>query len=243
MGLEPKGKQEIRGHVWSQLECSGVTRFPGAKGRVPNFVGAERAARILASLPIWKRARVVKVNPDAPQLPVRRLALREGKILYMAVPRLRSLECFIELDPDSLGRNLARSATIVGATRYGRPVRAHELQPIDLVVVGAVAVNTRGARVGKGGGYADLEYALLREAGKVTPRTPVVTTVHALQVVPYDLEMCEHDIVLDWIVEPEGALRCGQEYPKPSGIHWDILHAEKIEAIPVLGAFHHSAST
>ncbi|HLC41497.1 MAG TPA: 5-formyltetrahydrofolate cyclo-ligase [Methylomirabilota bacterium] len=240
MGLEPREKREIREHVWSRLRCSGVARFPGAKGRIPNFVGAERAAKTLGSLPIWKRARVLKVNPDAPQLPVRRLALREGKTVYMAVPRLRSLECFIELDPVRLGEDLAKSASIVGAWRYGRLVQIHEVQPIDLVIIGAVAVNTRGARVGKGGGYADLEYALLREAGKVSARTPVVTTVHALQVVPHDLEMCEHDIALDWIVEPDAALRCGQEYPKPNGIHWEILSAEKIETIPVLAALHHS---
>ena len=66
MGLESKGKQEIREQVWSQLGCSRVSRFPGARGRIPNFVGAERAAQILGFLPIWKRARVVKADLDAP---------------------------------------------------------------------------------------------------------------------------------------------------------------------------------
>ena len=44
------------------------------------------------------------------------------------------------------------------------------LPPIDLIVCGAVAVNARGARVGKGGGFSDLEYGLLAEAGRVGPR-------------------------------------------------------------------------
>jgi 5-formyltetrahydrofolate cyclo-ligase len=92
-------KSEIRQKVWLSMQREGVARFPGAVGRIPNFVGAERAAQLLREMAVWRRALVVKVNPDAPQLPVRRLALAEGKILYMAVPRLRSEKCFAEIDP------------------------------------------------------------------------------------------------------------------------------------------------
>src|SRR5262245_22710322 len=104
-------KAEIRQKVWQAIEREGVGRFPGAGGRIPNFVGAERAAQLLREMAVWRRALVVKVNPDAPQLPVRRLALAEGKILYMAVPLLRSEKCFVEIDPQRLGKKavLARS--------------------------------------------------------------------------------------------------------------------------------------
>src|SRR6266540_5987164 len=57
-------------------------------GHIPDFIGSEQAAARLAELPIWRQARVVKANPDAAQAPVRLRALRDGKILYMAVPRL-----------------------------------------------------------------------------------------------------------------------------------------------------------
>ncbi|MBI5628854.1 MAG: 5-formyltetrahydrofolate cyclo-ligase, partial [Candidatus Rokubacteria bacterium] len=60
-------KQDVREATWRLLEVHRAARFPGAKGRIPNFVGAERAALALASLGAWKRARVIKVNPDAPQ--------------------------------------------------------------------------------------------------------------------------------------------------------------------------------
>jgi hypothetical protein len=73
-----------------------VAGFPGAKGRIPNFAGAPLTAARLASLPPWRAARVVKANPDAPQLPVRARALVDGKLLYMAVPSLtdeRPLSC------------------------------------------------------------------------------------------------------------------------------------------------------
>lgn len=231
-------KQDLREATWRLLEVHRAARFPGAKGRIPNFVGAERAAVTLASLPVWKRARVIKVNPDAPQIPVRRQALREGKIVYMAVPKLRDEECFIELDPSRLGKNLARAATIQGADRFGRRVRVEEVKPLDLIVCGSVAVDGQGGRVGKGGGYSDLEFGLLREAGVVGARTPIVTTVHALQVVPHAIIMLPHDIPVDWIVTPEGPLRCGTRHPKPRGIYWEHLSEEKIAAIPVLRRLH-----
>jgi len=43
-----RSKDEIRHAVWSQLKEHGVARFPGAEGRIPNFVGAEACARLLA---------------------------------------------------------------------------------------------------------------------------------------------------------------------------------------------------
>jgi hypothetical protein len=35
-----RAKQAVRERVWGLLEHERVTRFPGAKGRVPNFAGA-----------------------------------------------------------------------------------------------------------------------------------------------------------------------------------------------------------
>jgi 5-formyltetrahydrofolate cyclo-ligase len=234
---EPRGKQEMRERVWRAMEIHGAARFPGAKGRIPNFAGAERAALQLQSLPEWRRARVVKINPDAPQLPVRRLALREGKLVYMAVPRLRSEEPFLELDPARLGTRGAKAATIKGATVHGRPVNLDNMRPIDLVVCGSVVVNGRGGRLGKGGGYSDIEYGLLRAHGLINERTTMVTTVHPLQIVPHQLPRLPHDITLDWIVTPDGLLRCARGLPRPRGIYWDYLDDDAIAAIPVLGEF------
>ncbi len=232
----PTSKAELREHVWRLLEARGVARFPGAKGRIPNFVGAERAALQLQSLPAWRQARTVKINPDAPQLPVRRLALREGKRVYTAVPRLRALECFLELDPARLGARALQAASIKGAERLGRPVRLDEVPPVDLIVCGAVAANGRGGRVGKGGGFSDLEYALLAERGRVSERTPIVTTVHPLQIVPQAFEMRSHDIPLDVIVTPDGAMPLTRAYPRPRGLQREALTPEQVAEIPVLRA-------
>jgi 5-formyltetrahydrofolate cyclo-ligase len=227
-------KQALREQVWRILETRRIARFPGARGRIPNFVGAERAAERLATLAAWKKARVLKVNPDAPQIPVRRRALDEGKVLYMAVPRLTDQRCFIELDPARLGKRAARAGTIKGAVALGRPVKIGDMRHLDLIVCGSVAVNRCGERVGKGGGYSDLEFGLLRAAGAVGSATPVVTTVHLLQIVDERIEMLPHDIPLDWIVTPDHAYRCSRRHAKPAGVYWDYLTEEKVAAIPVL---------
>jgi 5-formyltetrahydrofolate cyclo-ligase len=239
---EPASKQDVRERVWRAMEAHGVARFPGTRGRIPNFAGAERAALRLAERPEWRRARVVKINPDAPQLPVRRLALGEGKLVYMAVPRLRALACFAELDPARLGPLAARAATIAGAAKHGRPVELDEMRPIDLIVCGSVGVTGQGMRVGKGGGYSDLEYGLLVERGLVTARTAVFTTAHPLQIVPALIDREPYDLVVDHIVTPEGVLSCAGRLARPRGIYWEFLDEAKIGAIPILARVQASRS-
>jgi 5-formyltetrahydrofolate cyclo-ligase len=212
-----------------------VARFPGAEGRIPNFTGAERAATLLAARPEWQRARVVKINPDAPQLPVRVQALKDGKRLYMPVPRLAAERPFLELDPARLDASPRQAASIKGADRYGRAVAIAEMAPVDLVVCGSVAVNRRGVRLGKGGGFSDLEFALLTEAGLLPATAPLTTTVHPLQVLDGDLPETDHDFRLDLIVTPEEALPC-REPQRPPGLLWEHLEEEKIEAVPELRA-------
>ncbi len=229
-----KAKDSIRQQVWALLEEARVARFPGAQGRIPNFIGAEKCARLLSESPLWKEARFIKVNPDSPQRAVRQKALEEGKILYMAVPRLHSPKPFIELNPTKLKVSAYSASSIKGASRYGRPVTLDKIKKIDLIICGSVAVNRTGARIGKGGGYSDLEYALLREEKKITSETPAITTVHSLQLLDEELPMTEHDIPLNAIVTPDEAISLRPKYQKPKGIYWDILPSEKIAAIPVL---------
>jgi 5-formyltetrahydrofolate cyclo-ligase len=217
-------KQQVREHVWDLLEREGAARFPRARGRIPNFKGAEAAAGLLAEQPEWQAARTVKANPDSPQLPVRRQARREGKELYMAVPRLRDEKPFVLVRGDP---------TIKRALEEGAPVAVGDMQPIDVVVCGTVAVNREGVRIGKGGGYSDLEFALLVERGLVGDETTIVTTVHPLQLVDEELPETEHDFRVDLIVTPDEVIRTAGGN-RPPGVLWDHLDEEKIGSIPVL---------
>ena len=219
-----RAKQEVRERVWATLELEGAARFPGARGRIPNFSGAEGAAQRLAERADWRRANVVKANPDSPQLPVRRRALAEGKLVYMAVPRLREERPFVRLRSE---------ATIKGAMREGRPAAIDDMERVDLVVCGSVAVNRVGARVGKGAGYSDLELALLIEARLVDDKTVIATTVHPLQLLDEELPETEHDFRVDLVVTPEEILDTGAS-TRPPGILWHHLREQKIAAVPLL---------
>jgi 5-formyltetrahydrofolate cyclo-ligase len=225
----------VRERVWSLLEREGVARFPGARGRIPNFSGAEAAAERLARLREWNGTTVIKANPDAPQLPVRARALEDGKRLYMAVPRLRAERPFLRLDPDRLDRAPRRAASIKGASAAGHPVLIHEMERIDMVVCGSVAVNRKGVRVGKGGGYSDLELGILADAGIIDEETVLLTTVHPLQVLEEDLPETEHDFRVHVIVTASDVIRTGARRPL-AGILWHHLDETKVAAIPALAA-------
>jgi 5-formyltetrahydrofolate cyclo-ligase len=212
-----------------------VARFPGARGRIPNFTGAERAADRLAGLEVWEHTAALKSNPDLPQLPVRAAALAAGKLVVMAVPRLRTAEPFLLLDPDVLEVAPRRAASIAGADRHGRPLGVDAVPHLDLVVCGSVCVNPDGVRIGKGGGYSDLEMALGTEAGWIDGRTTLVTTVHPIQVTDDELPETDHDFRVDLIVTPDDVIRCPRTR-RPPGILWDHLDPEKIDAVPALAA-------
>jgi 5-formyltetrahydrofolate cyclo-ligase len=232
-------KAALRQEVWDAMRAAKVARFPGAAGRIPNFTGAEAAAERLRATAHWQAARTLKANPDAAQLPVRQRALEDGKTVYMAVPRLADEQPFFALDPDHLAGTPRAAASITGAARSARRVALSELTPVDMVVMGSVAAGEDGARLGKGGGFADLEYALARAAGLIGPDTVCVTTVHELQVRPAAIiPLTDHDVPVDFIVTPERIIDCREAHgPRgPADIRWDDLTDEKIAAIPLLAA-------
>ncbi len=209
--------------------------LPRSGGADPNFAGAKLAAQKLAAHRLWKRARVVKANPDSPQTHVRRAALEDGKTLIMAVPRLRDPHPFRVLEPKRLSKAaIKEAATIKGALKHGRVIALDELPEVDLVLCGAVAVNLSGARVGKGGGFSDLEYGILIDAGKIDDHTTVATTVHPIQILREHLQTTAHDLPVDVIATPRAVIEVERSHERPRGILWDHLQPPQIREIPIL---------
>ncbi len=230
-------KDRLRSLVWSRLQAEGGA-VGDPVGHIPRFVGSDRAAARLAALPLWQQARVIKCNPDAAQAPVRRRALQDGKVLYMAVPRLTKTRCFVALTAADLqprGVDLAAAALHRSAVRHGRLVTFDEMEPIDVAVVGCVAVSPDGGRTGKGAGFADLELGILRQRGLVRPHTPIVTTVHPGQIVDSGhLPMLSHDWSLTWIITPDAAMETQCVRAQPTGLEWEHIRPEQMRTIPVL---------
>ncbi|MFC7324554.1 5-formyltetrahydrofolate cyclo-ligase [Halorubrum rutilum] len=162
-------KQAVREAVWDAFEAGDQARFPfPPHDRIPNFAGADAACERLTATDEWAGAETLKCNPDAPQLPVRRAALRAGKTVYVAQPRLRDPDPFLRLDPAEIPpEEIDDATTVSGISEYGTPVGPGDVPRVDLVVAGSVGVTTDGARIGKGEGYSDLEWGVLSELDAV----------------------------------------------------------------------------
>jgi len=195
-----KEKQRLREKIWQLLEKKKVARFPlPLWGKIPNFLGSNRAAKLLGSLPEWKKAKIILANPDSAQQPVRELALKEDKILIMATPKLK--KGYLKIDPKKVKGKEKLASTIKGAFKFGTFLK--DLIKPDLILTGCVAVDKKGWRLGKGGGYGDREInTFFRKFGKIL----VVTTVHDLQFlsqVPHQ----EKDTKVDIILTPTKIIR------------------------------------
>lgn len=228
-------KQSLREEVWNLLEESGDTLFPGPEGRIPNFKGREEAARRLRQHDLYQSADTLKVNPDSPQQPVRRMALADGKTIYMAVPKLKQEKCFIELNPATLSGEPSDWSTIKGASRHGNPVHPDAMPEIDVIVTGIVATDSEGRRLGKGGGYSDLEFAILLEFGLINRSIPIVSTLHPCQELDSDrIPFQDQDISLSAYFLPDRTVEVASPLRRPTGFREDLIQTEKFDEIPVL---------
>ncbi|XP_059007668.1 methenyltetrahydrofolate synthase domain-containing protein isoform X7 [Mustela lutreola] len=219
------------------MESQNLADFPRpVHHRIPNFKGASRAAEHFPRLQAFKVARTIKVNPDAPQTNARFFVLDSKKTLLVPTPRLRTgLFNKITPPPGATKDILRKCATSQGVRSYSTPVGLDSRVLVDLVVVGSVAVSEKGWRIGKGEGYADLEYAMMVSMGAVSQGTPVVTIVHDCQVVDVPEALLEdHDLTVDYILTPTRVIATGCERPKPTGIIWSKISSEVMGKIPIL---------
>lgn len=176
------------------------------------------------------------MDPDKPLEGVRLLMLQSKKTLLVPTPRLRTgLFNKITPPPGATKDILRKCATSQGVRNYSTPVGLDSKVPVDLVVVGSVAVSEKGWRIGKGEGYADLEYAMMVSMGAVSQGTPVVTIVHDCQVIDIPETLLEdHDLTVDYILTPTRVIATGCERPKPAGILWSKISCEMMRKIPIL---------
>lgn len=225
------GKAEARKFVWDALVQNKVARFPfPTHGRIPNFEGAREAAERLLTHPVFEGVKCVKVNPDTPQRYIREALLRCGITVLVPTPRLKG--GFRKLDPSKIPPDkIAEAVNLNTSHRWGQEIPLKALPQVDLIVTGSVAVTRDGHRCGKGHGYGDLEYGILRHLGQ-SP-VPVVTTVHPLQMVegfPAD----RHDLPVSIVATPKEVIEVLNPPPAPKGIDWELLPQEALEAMPIL---------
>ena len=224
-------KARIRQQVWDHLEAARIARFPfPPHGRIPNFAGAREACLRLFEWPVLAGAKIIKVNPDAPQRPLRFEALRRGITVLVPTPRLRA--GFMCLDPARIAaKDYAPAASLSKMRRFAEDVALDALPTPDCLVVGSVAVSESGARCGKGEGYADLEYGILRSLGH--PPIAVASVVHEDQIVE-EIPREATDLPLSVIATPTRLIEVKDPPQGPPGIDWSLLTEEDLAAMPVL---------
>lgn len=201
-----RNKQELRQAVWAYMEKNNLVTFPRpCYGRIPNFVGSSSATERLKSFAEWEKAKAVFSAPDSSLHPARCETLREGKILLVAAPKLTGFY----LLKDVLPEKAFEASSIKGFSKFGRSVKIDTHLPrIDLYLTGAVAVDKKGNRIGKGTGFGDREDEILSEAGLMDEKTPRVALVHEVQVFEdFSSLMDKNDKKVMIIVTPEGVYR------------------------------------
>jgi len=185
-------KEEVRRYVWNILKEKKVCLFP-CEGHIPNFLGVEETIKKVLELDEYKKAKRIFISPDTPQRYLLKYAIGDKEI-YMATPRLRNGFCKVEKYYSSL-RDIIKSSKIVG----------YDIPKIDFALIGSVAVDLRGNRIGKGGGFGDREIKILRDKN---PNIIISTNVHDLQVFE-DLSylMEEHDQRVNIIITTKNVFR------------------------------------
>ncbi|NXG34257.1 MTHSD protein, partial [Dromaius novaehollandiae] len=240
-------KWDIREQVWDYLEASGLAAFPRpVHRRIPNFEGSHQACCSIKGLDVFSRANEIKVDPDKPLEGVRLAALQARKTLLVPTPRLRTGLFNKIVPPSGATKEILRiCATSQGVKDYSVPIGLDGKARVDLVVVGSVAVSEKGWRIGKGEGYADMEYAMMVSMGAVQKDTPVITIVHDCQVVDIAEELLDdHDLTVDYILTPTRTIKTNCQRLKPQGIIWHkasysakgglLVSYEMLGKIPIL---------
>jgi len=185
-------------------------------------------------LPEFKSAEVVHLVPGSAQKLLGVAALRSGK---KVVARRRALHALSVLDPSSIDPSDYEHAVSGsrGPELFGKLVTKRTPIVVDLVVLGAVAVDpASGSRVGKDL-LDDLEYAVLRDMNFVSDATPVVVTARESQLLelPSEVKLAE-DVPVDIVCTPTRVLRMESPLPKPTGVYWHRVSPTAMRSVQML---------
>jgi 5-formyltetrahydrofolate cyclo-ligase len=202
-GKEFKSKEECRKRIWDYMLKEKIAKFPlPPHGRIPNFYGSEKACEKIFNINEFYSSKCFFSAPDSVLKKLREIVLINNKILIIAMPHIRG---FYELS--NIPKNLIREAiTIRGFEKFGKEIGKD--RKIDIFAQGAVAIDLNGNRIGKGTGYGDKEYHILKERGLVYEKTINICIVHDVQIFN-DLShlMSEKDVKVNIILTPSRIIK------------------------------------
>lgn len=191
-----RNKEEVRQYVWKKIEpfCD----FPSPYGRIPNFRDARKACERIRELEEYRAAECVFSAPDSVLLRLREIVLEDGKTLLAVLPRMKDFVVLRE-----------RVKPTIERLKLGKKADLSELRgKVRIFAQGCVAVDIHGNRIGKGTGFGDMEFQLLKKEGVLAEDAFFVVVAHDIQVfgdLGYLAE--EHDVKANVILTPTRTIR------------------------------------
>ncbi|XP_050547575.1 uncharacterized protein LOC126909201, partial [Daktulosphaira vitifoliae] len=242
--MELKTKKEIRQKVWEFLEENSLVVFPKpCFNRIPNFKGCINVTQSLEKLEDFKKAKTIQVTPDKAQETARFLTLSWGKRLLVPLLRLKEglLQCVSLPFAEPSAKMLRSASTQKGLRKWGNKLitldqKNEDVPHIDMIVLGSVAVDKKGRRIGIGNGFCDLEFVILNSMNMVSENTVIVTVVHDAQVfddLPADIFM-PYDVPVDIIITPNEIIRVENRLDRPKDIFWKYISKRRLLEMPPL---------
>jgi 5-formyltetrahydrofolate cyclo-ligase len=234
-----ESKSEIRRQVWQRLRqvARPDSRFHWDFGEfIPDYEGSEHCAAAIRQMDAYRHSQMIFITPDNNLLTLREYAIRDNKTVLITTYGIA--RGFMMVERQDVPEDQERyAASLDGLEEYARFIDLNvlsQLGKVDLLITGASLISTQGIRWGKGHGYFDLEWAMLRELGLVGEETPIIAVVHDCQVTEVALTPDPYDTIVDYIVTPASITQLNRTLSKPDGILWNKLDPATIKKIPPL---------
>jgi len=237
--MNKQEKQQIRQKVWEKLKNVALpdSRFHlNFEEYIPDFKDSINAHNQIIKSKEYKESKLLFITPDNCLTTVREQAIKDGKNIVVSTYGIYRGFILIKNNMVDKGNEVFAS-TLDGLEHFGKNVSLKEIKDlgkIDLMLTGASAVSKNGVRFGKGHGFFDLEWGMFADIKIVNEKTPIIAVVHDLQVVNFDLEPSDTDIIVDWIITNKQKLSTKRSKSRPTGIYWDLLEKGMLEATPPL---------
>lgn len=235
----PTQRNIIREKVWIELKKYSLpdSRFHYNFAEfIADYEGSEKSIKDLTELNIYRKANILFITPDNNLVKLREISVKDNKLIIMPTYGIKRGFLTIQKDDVPTGQETFAS-TLDGMEKFARPISLEEIAKIkqlDLMVTGASIITHSGIRFGKGHGFFDLEWAMMREINVVNEETPIVAMAHDCQIVDMDLIPADHDTIVDYIITPTRTIHVSTKLQKPKKIDWNILPKEMRESIPPL---------
>ena len=237
--MNKQEKQQIRLKVWQKLKNVALpdSRFHlNFEEYIPDFKDSSEACNQIVKSKEYKKSKFLFITPDNCLTTTREQAIKDGKNIIVSTYGIYRGFILITKNMINKGDEVFAS-TLDGLEYFGKSISLNEIKnfgKIDLMLTGASAVSKNGVRFGKGHGFFDLEWGMFADLKIVDEKTPIVAVVHDVQVVSFDLEPSDTDIIVDWIITNKQKLSTNRKKSRPSGIYWNLLEKGMLEATPPL---------